>query len=84
MIPIKFKEANKCLKPPINWDAEKYGVCSDLWTYTDGNQSVSLWKLSWKERWQVLRYGKVWLGVMSGKTQPPVWVDSQKTIFKKP
>lgn len=83
MIPTKFKEANKCLKAPLTWDAEKHGPCGDLWTYNDGNQSISLWKLSWKERFQVLFNGNIWLGVAFGNTQPPVWLDSQKTVFRK-
>lgn len=83
MKPIRFKEANKCLKPPANWNEKEFGPCGDLWTYSDGNQTISLWKLSWKEKLQVLFNGTIWLGVAAGHSQPPVWLDSQKTVFKK-
>lgn len=81
MIPIDFKESNKKLGTPKNWDEEKNGKCGVLPVYSDGQQSISLWKLSWKERIQILRYGKIWLGILAGKSQPPVWLDSQKTVF---
>lgn len=79
MEPIKFKEANKCLAKPQTMTDEQ---CSSLWTYSDGEQSISCWKMSWKERIKALVFGKVWLGVVSGNSQPPVWVDCNKTIFK--
>jgi hypothetical protein len=82
MIPIKFKESNKVLVAPKNWDVSEYGECGDLYTYNDGHQSISLWRLTWKERFQILFNGKIWLGIMSGKSQPAVWLDSQKTVFK--
>ena len=47
MKPIKFKEANKnLLKPQSMTDDE----CSGLWVYTDGEQCISCWKMSWKQR----------------------------------
>lgn len=80
MQPIKFKEANKdLLKPEGMTDAE----CGSLPIFTDGKQCISLWQLTWKERFQVLFFGRIWLGVLSGQTQPPVWLDSQKTVFRK-
>lgn len=79
MIPVKFPEANKNLLKPHNMtDAE----CSSLWVYTDGMQCISCWKLSWKQRLKALLFGKVWLSVRSGVTQPPVWLDCDKTVFE--
>lgn len=79
MKPVKFKEANAELgKPPSMTDDE----CGSLPVFKDGKQCISLWKLSFKERLQVLFFGKIWLGVISGMTQPPVWLDSSKTVFK--
>jgi len=83
MEPIKFKEVNKTLKPPVKWDKDKNGKCGDLPIFTDSQQNISLWKLSWKERWQILKRGKIWLGIYSGPTQPVIWLDTQKTVFKK-
>lgn len=79
MIPVKFKEANRTLlKPSDMTDAE----CSSLWVYTDGVQCISCWKLSWKQRLKALLFGRVWLSVRSGSTQPPVWLDCDKTVFE--
>lgn len=78
--PIKFEEANKNLLKPLSMTDEE---CSSLWVYSDGEQCVSCWKLGWKERIAALLFGKVWLSVLSGSTQPPVWVDSCKTVFKR-
>lgn len=80
MKPIKFNQANKnLLKPNSMTDDE----CSSLWVYTDGNQCISCWKMNWKQRINALFSGKVWLCVMSGCTQPPVWVDCCKTVFEE-
>ena len=78
MKPIKFKQANKnLLKPDTMTDAE----CSSLWVYTDGNQCISCWRMSFKQRILALIFGKVWLCVLSGPTQPPVWLDCDDTVF---
>lgn len=42
---------------------------------------MSCWRLTWKERIKALLFGKVWLGVLSGFTQPPVWMVCDKTVF---
>lgn len=79
MVPVKFKEANrKLLKPEGMTDEE----CSALWVYTDGKQCISCWKLSWKQRIKALLFGRVWLSVLYGGTQPPVWLDCDKTVFE--
>ena len=80
MKPIKFKQANKNLLKPDSMTDEE---CSSLWVFTDGGQCVSCWKLSWKQRLAALFFGKVWLGVLSGSTQPPVWLDCTKTVFEE-
>lgn len=79
MIPVKFKEANLNLLRPNNMTAEE---CSSLWVYTDGKQCISCWKLSWKQRLKALLFGRVWLSVLSGTTQPPVWLDCDNTVFE--
>lgn len=80
MKPVKFKEANKNLLKPDSMTDEE---CSSLWVYTDGVQCVSCWRLTFKERMFALLFGKVWLSVLSGHTQPPVWLDCSKTVFVK-
>lgn len=78
MKPIRFKEATKNLLKPENMTDEE---CSSLWVYNDGQECVSCWRLTWKERIKALLFGKVWLGVLSGFTQPPVWMVCDKTVF---
>lgn len=81
MEPIFFEEATKELKKPDSMTDEE---CSSLWVWNDGQQSISCWKLTWKERLKLLFHGKVWVGVVAGRTQPPIWVDPSKTVFIKP
>lgn len=79
MKPINFKQSTKVLqKPGTLSDSE----CGTLPVWCDGKQCVSCWKPSFKERINILFGGKVWLGVMSGKTQPPVFVAGER-VFRK-
>lgn len=80
MKPIKFKEANKCLSKPIGATDEE---CGSLWVYNDGKYSISCWNMSFKERLKALLFGKVWLFVWFGNSQPPVGMAIEKTIFNK-
>lgn len=80
MKPVKFKEQNRCLAKPKSMTEEE---CQDLYVYTDEKVCVSCWKLSFIERLKALIFGKVWLGVLSGGTQPPVWLDCTSTVFAK-
>lgn len=80
MKPTKFEEANKCLTKPQNMTDDE---CMSLWVHSDGRQCLSLWKMSFKERLQALLFGKVWLYVASGTTQPPVWVSVENNPFEE-
>lgn len=77
--PIRFPEANKNLLKPQGMTDEE---CRSLWVFNDGIECISCWKLSWRERLNVLLHGKVWLSVLSGYTQPPVALMVGDTIFK--
>ena len=80
MKQIHFKESNKdLLKPKGMTDKE----CGSLPIYTDGKTCVSCWKIPFWKRVKLLFHGNIWLGVMSGQTQPPVWMQSYKTHFIK-
>ena len=70
MKPVKFPESNRCLKAPSGMEN-----CIDLHTFTDGEHSISKWRLDWRDRIAVLLGGHVWLWVVSGHTQPPVTID---------
>lgn len=80
MKPIKFKQANKNLLKPNNMTDEE---CSSLWVYCDGQQCISCWKLTFKERIKALFFGNIWISVLSGVTQPPIWLNANKTVFEK-
>lgn len=79
MKPIDFKESNKVLLKPSNMTDEE---CSSLPVYTDGKQCISLWKIGILKRIKLLFTGKVWLSVLSGMTQPPVWVSPDYPFIK--
>jgi len=80
MEPIKFEQANKELLKPLGMTDEE---CGSLPIYTDGKECISLWKMTWRERFSALFFGKIWLSVHSGYTQPPVWLMAAKEIFKE-
>jgi hypothetical protein len=78
--PIYFKESNIELKKPNSMTDEE---CGSLYIHrTEDGQCISLWSASLWTRIKFLFHGKIWLGVLSGKTQPPVWLDMTKTVFE--
>lgn len=80
MKPTNFKQSTKVLKrPSIMAESE----CQSLPVWCDGKQCVSCWKPSIRERLNILFSGKVWLGVLSGETQPPVYVTAECVFVKK-
>lgn len=58
--------------------------CQSLPVWNDGKQCVSCWKATFKERLNILFTGKVWLGALSGKTQPPVFVSGERVFERTP
>ncbi len=81
MKPKHFKEAHIELKKPQSMSDDE---CGELWIHrTEDNECISLWAAPFWTRVKFLFHGKLWLGVLSGKTQPPVWLDMTKTVFLK-
>ena len=80
MKPKYFKEAEIELKKPASMTDEE---CESLWVYRDLSTCISLWHLDLWERIKLLFHGNIWLGVMSGQTQPPVWFECKQNIFRK-
>ncbi len=81
MKPKKFKEATIELKKPASMSDDE---CGNLFIHqSKGGTCVSLWSTSFWERLKFLFHGKLWLGVLSGKSQPPVWLDMTKTMFSE-
>lgn len=78
MKPIDFKQSTKVLQRSSEVTDD---WCASLHVWSDGMQCVSCWKPSLSERILLVFGGKVWLGVASGSTQPPVFL-SGKNVFK--
>lgn len=81
MKPIDFPQSTKVLQKPSTMSDNE---CSSLHVWNDGKQCVSCWKPTFKERMNILFGGKVWLGVLSEKTQPPVFVSGEMVFEKAP
>lgn len=81
MKPIDFPQSTKVLQKPSTMSDNE---CSSLHVWNDSKQCVSCWKPTFKERMNILFGGKVWLGVLSGKTQPPVFVSGEMVFEKAP
>lgn len=81
MKPIDFAQSTKVLQRPSTMAESE---CQSLPVWNDGKQCVSCWKATFKERLNILLTGKVWLGVLSGKTQPPVFIAGESVFEKAP
>jgi hypothetical protein len=77
MKPTDFPFANKTLQKPQGWTDEE---CSPLPVFTDGALCISCWQMSWKERLSALIFGKLWIRIYSGPTQPPILPEIVRTI----
>ena len=80
MKPIAFKEATKTLLKPENMTDKE---CSPLPVFSDGKQYISCWRPSWRELFSIIWFRKVWCCVLSGQTQPPIWLLGSPTAFIK-
>ncbi len=79
MRPQKFAEQTIELKKPASMADDE---CGPLPIFCDGEQCVSCWRPSLRERLSILFFGRVWLCVMSGRTQPPVWIAGRRELFE--
>lgn len=77
MKPVRFKESTKVLSAP-----ESMPECGELHVFNDGKDCISKWKPSFVERIKILFGGCVWLGIMSGDTQPPVFVSGHYPFIR--
>jgi hypothetical protein len=78
MNPIGFPEANKTLTKPASMTDEE---CGPLEIFSGEGQCISCWRPSLRERLSVLFFGRVWLSIFSGETQPPVVVWAASEAF---
>jgi len=77
MRPLDFPEANITLKAP---DVDNIEIL-DLRVWSDSHQCVSLWKPTLRERLSILLFGRVWLALLSGSSQPPAYISGHRTYF---
>ncbi|NNU62445.1 hypothetical protein [Ochrobactrum soli] len=73
--PTKFHGSNMKLLPPAGSENVE-----PLHTFTNGCCSVSCWELSPEEQAEIIRTGRVFLSVFSGRSQAPVFVGSEDTV----
>jgi hypothetical protein len=84
MKPTTFQQSNHTLNAPENTSYSRNVESVDaLPIWTDGEQCVSCWKMTWRERLSALFFGKIWLAVLFGSTQPPVYLQASDKYFKR-
>lgn len=81
MIPEDFPQSNKLAQPSGKRYSENVAEVKPLPVWTDGEQCVSCWRMSWRERLAALWYGRIWTATLSGSTQPPLCVQARRTYF---
>jgi len=79
--PVGFPEANKTIGGPGAGQPEFI----PLPIFTDGHTCVSVWALTWRERWSALVFGRFTLSMQSGSTQPPILprIERKPSIFEE-
>lgn len=81
MKPISFPEATRLSQPSGRLYSDNVIGVEPLPMWTDGEQCVSLWRLSLWERLSLLIRGTIWVQVLSGPTQPPIAFWPHKKFF---
>ena len=69
--PVEFNGANKILQPPKNYDKEQV---IPMYVFTNGIICVSKWKLSEEALKEVKETGCLFVSLISGYTQPPIFI----------
>lgn len=79
MRPIDFKYSNKILQPSGQKYSSNVAYVDSLPIWTDGEQCISCWKMSLRERLSALLFGRAWLSLLSGQTQIPASISISRT-----
>jgi hypothetical protein len=79
MEPIEFNEQMHVLQKPEGMTDEE---CGPLPVYVADGVITSCWRPTWRERISMLIFGRVWVWVCSGETQPPIALEGKRTVFK--
>jgi hypothetical protein len=75
MKPIQFKGHTIILQKPPNMTKEE---CGELAILQINDECISCWRMSFWERIKNLFTGKVWIGILSGTTQPPIYLTTKQ------
>lgn len=81
MEPRPFPESNRVLSGD-GITAPGVPSVGSLNVWTNEYMCVSCWRPTWRERLSVLFFGRVWLSVLWGHTQPPVSVTAVRRFFR--
>ncbi len=68
-----FPEATTQLLAPEGMEDQVYDL--NIWKSQEFDLVISKWKMTWRERFQILFLGHVWLHV-TGQTHPPVTIET--------
>ncbi|RSK50099.1 hypothetical protein [Hymenobacter rigui] len=79
--PINFPEANAVLQKPANMTDEE--CCSLPILRTDDGQCISQWQLGPEELISINQTHCVTIGLLSGHTQPPMWVQGSAPALEQ-
>jgi hypothetical protein len=83
MKPIPFKHQTKELQPSGKEYSDDVLSVRPLPIFTNGEQCISCWQMSFRERLSALFFGRAWLAILSGSTQPPVVIEAAREYFKE-
>lgn len=83
MRPVPFKYANKMLQPSGAQYSDDVLKVDSLPVFTNGEQCVSCWQMSLRERLSALLFGRVWLSLLSGQTQPPAHIQASREYLRE-
>lgn len=75
MKPAEFPEQTIVLQRPPGMRDEECGSLAIA--RTEKGECISCWIGDWRDRLRFLITGKAWLWVVSGKTQPPVYIGTE-------
>ncbi len=72
MSPTPFPESTHKLLPSGREYSEAVSTVEPLHVFSDGEQCVSCWTPTPKEREAIAQGAHIWIHVLSGSTQPPI------------
>lgn len=76
--PIPWHGQNKKLTTPEHEDKQRIG---ELNVFNNGHCTVSCWQLTPQELVDIIQNGgKVYVSVLFGKSQPPIFVGTEDTV----